>query len=159
MLTSLLNLPYEVSENKVMKRQEDVPIDVSKNTAGMIVSRGGQEVISASRFDFEFQPGLAGQFHFRPQKQPPVGLEVLDPPEVDNIVDLQAGTTLSASRSSHSQQKSIDSASQSPHPIIMKPTLFAANPANRTEQRRCILGGQQRIRSDVFRRTTELVEL
>ena len=59
-LATFLDLLNKISENEMVERKEHVPVKVSQEALGLIVSCRGQNVGVALSLDCEFQPGPAG---------------------------------------------------------------------------------------------------
>lgn len=83
-----------------MEGKKHIPIGFSKQAPRLIVSIHGQSVSVPLLIDPELKPRLAGQLHLGPQKEHGIPLEVLDPPEIDDIADSQTGRASSSAHGS-----------------------------------------------------------
>ncbi len=83
---SFLDLLDEALENQVMKRFEDVPVDLSEEALRVVVCLDEKPVEASLGLEQEFQPRFSGKFHLCPEQKSPVGHQILDSPETDDVV-------------------------------------------------------------------------
>jgi hypothetical protein len=117
----------KVFENDPVKRHKDIPVNVAaKSTRGKI-GADYEAAFFSSRNDPKFQPCLSGHFHFGAQQEALILAQILYAPQINRLSKFYERMTFPAAAAADAQENAVYEASKSPHPVIAKPAIVAAD--------------------------------
>ena len=90
---------------------------------------------SAVVFHVELQPGQPGQPHLRPQPQQAAGLQLLDPPEVEGVADVETARVAPAPAQADPADQPVQPAAHLPGQRERVPAVLAADALDHPPQR------------------------